>query len=189
MIPYHYHEKYGTTIKSWPVGFQYAPYCRGPCSAVSHQTAQKLRETALHTPLYGQRNEDVFWNSILRVKANIPQSYEGHFCTHLQDMALRRLHVKNKLSAFDREIKRLRMFNKEQKPWFISSILIKKGSGMSIRDEGLQRCVPEVQWSYTQESVSIADATWLLRESRCFYCKIFQKFICAIFNCIHELYL
>lgn len=112
MRPYHFHTKYGTSIQSWPFAFQYPAYCRGPCSAVSHKAATKLYETALLTKLNGQRNEDVFWNGILRVKAEIKQSYHGHLCTHLQDKNLVRLKARSKLAAFEAEIQRLQKINK-----------------------------------------------------------------------------
>ena len=108
MRPFHFHPKYGTTIESWPFAYQYPAYCRGPCNAVSRLAAEKLYQAALRTPLNGQKNEDVFWNGILRTKAGIGQTYAGNICTHLQDKNLRKLKAKSKLLAFDTEIRNLR---------------------------------------------------------------------------------
>ena len=80
---------------------------RGPCLAIPKDAAQKIYKSGQSTALNGQRNEDVFWNGILRVKSGVKQSYLGPLCVHLQDKNLRKLRKKSKIAAFDAKIKEL----------------------------------------------------------------------------------
>ena len=109
-MPYHFHLKYGTTINSTPFGFQYPAYCRGPCTAVSRTVALKQYETALVTSFNDQRNDDVFWNGILRVKAGIDQSYRGPLCGYVKQHSLFTAKA-IKHAAFNAAIQRLRYKN------------------------------------------------------------------------------
>ena len=89
-----YFRKHYAPIELLPPEYRIVPYCNGPCVFMSAEALGQLYDTARRTDRHGFRIEDMYFNGIIRIKADIdirttkPLKGQKRFCEHILRLVL-----------------------------------------------------------------------------------------------------